>query len=49
MKKFIVGFWCWIAGHDTICLKHFQHSARTTSTAHKCLRCGREFRNQWDD
>jgi hypothetical protein len=48
-----VRVWCWIIGHDTVCLKrHTQERDGmpwTTTSAHQCLRCGTKFMEQWDE
>lgn len=47
--------WCWIVGHDTICLKRHTHihdeyqTPWTTSSAFKCMRCEKQWQEQWDE
>jgi hypothetical protein len=45
--------WCWLMGHDTICMKRFTYERDygpwTTTSAFKCLRCKEQWQEQWDE
>lgn len=50
---YLVRIWCWIIGHDTVCVKRhttmWDEIPRTTASVHICLRCKARFEEQWDD
>ena len=52
--KPIIKIWCWIVGHNIICLKRHEakfpddYVPRYTETVHECLRCNKQWHNQWD-
>ncbi len=54
-KEWLTKIWCWIVGHDTICMKRHSmvlehmNDAHTTSSAFQCLRCKHTWQEQWDE
>ncbi len=53
--KLFTKIWCWIVGHNVICLKRFtakfeeDNYPRYTTSAFQCLRCDRRWQEQWDE